>query len=195
MEKPKQIFQTENKKRWRNVKWSSRVVLFIFLLLFAALALMMNLDRNPKLPFKEDYKAVITADKPYLQENKISKEYQGFRSFIHAKKMHSIEEKVEKARAERLRNQSKNWYQFPSGIRSAFYVAWDPQSLMSLRRNIKNLNLVFPEWFFIDPKTGDLKTQMDPEGFKVIKRTGIAVMPILSNNSNQEFHSEGIGKI
>lgn len=156
---------------------------------------MMKMDRNPKLPFREDYKAVMTANKPYLQENKISKEYKGFRSFIHAKKMHTIEEEVERSQAERIKNQSKNWNQFPAGIRSAFYVAWDPQSLMSLRRNIKNLNLVFPEWFFIDPKTGDLKTNVDPEGFKVIKRTGVAVMPILSNNYNQEFHSEGIGKI
>ncbi len=195
MEKSRQIFQTENKKRWRNVKWSGRVVLFIVFLLFFALILMMKMDRNPKLPFREDYKAVITANKPYLQENKISKEYKGFRSFIHTKKMHTIEEEVERSRVERVKNQSKNWNQFPAGIRSAFYVAWDPQSLMSLRRNIKNLNLVFAEWFFIDPKTGDLKTNVDPEGFKVMKRTGVAVMPILSNNYNQEFHSEGIGKI
>ncbi|PZU88769.1 MAG: glycosyl transferase family 2 [Chryseobacterium sp.] len=195
MEKSRQIFQTENKKRWRNVKWSSRVIIFVILLLFCALVLMMKMDKNPKLPFQEDYKAVITANKPYLQENRISKEYKGFRNFIRAKKMHTVEEKVAKSRAERIKNQSKSWNLFPAGIRSAFYVAWDPQSLMSLRRNIKNLNLVFPEWFFIDPKTGDLKTNVDPEGFKVIKRTGVAVMPILSNNSNQEFHSEGIGKV
>ncbi|SKB87707.1 poly-beta-1,6 N-acetyl-D-glucosamine synthase [Soonwooa buanensis] len=195
MEKSRQIFQTENTKRWRNVKWSSRIIIFCIVLLFGALALMMKLDKNPQLPFREDFKAVISANKPFLQENKISKEYQGFRSFIHAKGMKTNEEKITKAREDRVKNQSKNWYQFPAGIRSAFYVAWDPQSLMSLKRNIKNLNLVFPEWFFIDAKTGDLKTQMDPEGYKIIKRTGVAAMPILSNNSNQEFHSEGIGKI
>lgn len=195
MEKSKQIFQTENKKRWRNVKWSSRILIFIGVLLFGALAVMMLLNRNPNLPFKEDYKAVITASKPYLQENMISKEYKGFRSFIHEKNMQSIESKIKKAREDRYNNQSKNWYQFPSGIRSAFYVAWDPQSLMSLKRNIKHVNLVFPEWFFLDPKTGDLKTNVDPEGYKLIKRTGVATMPILSNNSNQEFHSEGIGKV
>jgi hypothetical protein len=38
---------------------------------------MMKWDRSPKIPFKEDYKAVITASKPYLQENRISKEYKG----------------------------------------------------------------------------------------------------------------------
>jgi len=195
VEKSKQIFQTNNKKRWRNVQWGSRILIFIGVLLFLALGLMMKLDKSPKIPFKEDYKAVITAGKPYLQENKISKEYKGFRNFISEKTIHTSLAKIEKAKAERLKNQNKNWSQFPGGIRSAFYVAWDPQSLMSLKRNIKHVNLVFPEWFFLDPKTGDLKTNIDPEGYKVIKRTGVAAMPILSNNFDREFRSEGLGKV
>jgi hypothetical protein len=195
VENSKQIFQTDSKKRWRNVQWGSRIFIFIAILLFLALGLMMKWDRSPKIPFKEDYKAVITASKPYLQENKISKEYKGFRSFISEKTMHTNLAKIEKARAERLKNQNRNWAQFPGGIRSAFYVAWDPQSLMSLKRNIKHINLVFPEWFFLDPKTGDLKTNVDSAGYKVIKRTGVAAMPILSNNFEQEFHSEGLGKV
>ena len=195
MENSKQIFQTNNKKRWRNVQWGSRVLIFIAVLLFLALGLMMKLDKNPKIPFKEDYKAVITAGKPYLQENKISKEYKGFRNFISEKTIHTSLSKIEKAKAERLKNQNKNWSQFPGGIRSAFYVAWDPQSLMSLKRNIKHVNLVFPEWFFLDPKTGDLKTNIDPEGYKVIRRTGVSAMPILSNNFDREFRSEGLGKV
>ena len=73
MENSKQIFQTDSKKRWRNVQWGSRIFIFVAVLLFLALGLMMKLDKSPKIPFKEDYKAVITANKPYLQENKISK--------------------------------------------------------------------------------------------------------------------------
>nr|WP_302850473.1 polysaccharide deacetylase family protein [Chryseobacterium sp. SSA4.19] len=155
----------------------------------------MKFDRSPKIPFKEDYKAVITASKPYLQENKISKEYKGFRNFISEKAIHTNLAKIEKAKAERLKNQNRDWAQFPGGIRSAFYVAWDPQSLMSLKRNIKHINLVFPEWFFIDPKSGDLKTNVDAEGYKIIRRAGIAAMPMLSNNFEQEFRSEGLAKV
>ncbi|MDR6920737.1 polysaccharide deacetylase family protein [Chryseobacterium sp. 2987] len=195
MENSKQIFQTDSKKRWKSVQWGSRIFIFIAVLLFLALGLMMKLDKSPKLPFKEDYKAVITASKPYLQENRISKEYKGFRSFIFEKTMHTSLAKIEKARAERRKNQNLSWSRFPGGIRSAFYVAWDPQSLMSLKRNIRHINLVFPEWFFLDPKTGDLKTNVDPEGYKVIRRTSVAAMPILSNNFQQEFHSEGLGKV
>jgi hypothetical protein len=42
----------------------------------------MKFDRTPKIPFQQDYKSVITATKPFLQENKLSKEYKGFRKFI-----------------------------------------------------------------------------------------------------------------
>lgn len=195
MEKSKQIFQTDSKKRWRNVKWGSRIFIFVTAILFIALGLMMKLDRSPKIPFREDYKAVITANRPYLQENKISKEYKGFRSFISEKTMHTNLAKISRAKAERFRNQNRNWGKFPGGIRSAFYVAWDPQSLMSLKRNIRHVNLVFPEWFFLDPKTGALKTNVDKEGYKIIRRTGVAAMPILSNNYQQEFRSEGLAKV
>lgn len=195
MEDSKQIFQTDSKKRWRSVQWGSRIFIFVAVLLILALGLMMKLDKSPKIPFKEDYKAVMTASKPYLQENKISKEYKGFRSFISEKTMHTNLAKIQQARAERLKNQNKSWSRFPGGIRSAFYVAWDPQSLMSLKRNIRHINLVFPEWFFLDPRSGDLKTNIDPEGYKIIRRTGVAAMPILSNNSDREFRSEGLGKV
>ncbi|MGL6127809.1 MAG: hypothetical protein ACRC05_11935, partial [Chryseobacterium artocarpi] len=108
MENSRQIFQTNNKKRWKSVQWGSRVFIFIMAILLLALGLMMILDKNPRIPFKEDYKAIITANKPYLQENKISKEYQGFRSFISEKSIHTNLAKVEKARAERYKSQNRN---------------------------------------------------------------------------------------
>jgi len=59
--------------------------------------------------FKEDYKAVITASKPYFQENRISQEYKGFRNFISDKTIHTNLSKIKKARAEKLKNQNRNW--------------------------------------------------------------------------------------
>lgn len=191
MNQTKQVFQTDSESRWKKVTWSTRFILFFILLLLAALLLMMKFDRTPKIPFKQDYQSVITANKPFLQENKLSKEYTGFRKFIAQKQAREDNEKQISENAF-YSKYSHNWNVFPAGIRSAFYVAWDPQSLMSLRRNIKHLNLVFPEWFFIDPKTGDLKTNIDNVGFALLKKSKIPVMPILSNNFDREFHSEGI---
>jgi hypothetical protein len=71
-----------------------------------------DLDRSPKIPFKEDYKAVITANKPYLQENKISKEYKGFRSFISEKTMHTNLAKIEKQERKDLKIKTETGHSF-----------------------------------------------------------------------------------
>lgn len=202
----KQIFQTDNTSRWKKFKWSIRFILFIIAILVAALILMLIIDRIPNLPFKQDYRSVVTASKPFLQENKISKEYKGFRSYITERKIHSNYAQEKKAKLIKYKRfQVKesaitekcidSWDKFPAGIRSAFYVAWDPQSYFSLKRNIHNLNLIIPEWFFIDPKTDQLNTNVDTEGFNLMKKSGIPIMPILSNNFDREFRPEAIGRI
>ena len=202
----KQIFQTESTSRWKKFKWSMRFVFFIAAILIAALIIMLIIDRSPSLPFRQDYRSVVTASKPFMQETKLSKEYKGFRNYIQDKKWHTNYEKEKEASLKRYgrfqgKNDSnknkciENWNKFPAGIRSAFYVAWDPQSYFSLKRNIRNLNLIMPEWFFIDPKTDELKTNVDPQGFSLMKKSGIPIMPMLSNNFDREFRPEAIGRI
>lgn len=203
----KQIFQTENTLRWKKFKWSMRFIFFIAAILIAALIIMLFIDKSPSLPFRQDYRSVVTASKPFMQETKLSKEYKGFRDYISDKKWHTNYEKEKEASLKRYRKFQSNknepnvvksiesWNKFPAGIRSAFYVAWDPQSYFSLKRNIRNLNLIMPEWFFIDPKTDELKTNVDPQGFNLMKKSGVPIMPMLSNNFDREFRPEAIGRI
>ena len=203
----KQVFQTESTSRWRKFKWSMRLLFLIAAILIAALIIMLIIGKSPNLPFKQDYRSVVTATKPFMQETKLSKEYKGFRDYISDKKLHTNYEKEKQATLNRYkkfqntindvnRNEVINgWDRFPAGIRSAFYVAWDPQSFFSLKRNIRNLNLIMPEWFFIDPKTDALKTNVDVQGYNLMKKSGVPIMPMLSNNFEREFRSEAIGRI
>jgi hypothetical protein len=59
VENSKQIFQTDSKKRWRNVQWGSRIFIFIAILLFLALGLMMKWDRSPKFLLKKIIKLLL----------------------------------------------------------------------------------------------------------------------------------------
>ena len=52
-----------------------------------------------------------------------------------------------------------------------------------------------PEWFFIDPNTDELKTNVDPMGYSFMRKSGIPIMPMLSNNYDREFRPEAIGRI
>ncbi len=203
----KQIFQTDNKSRWNSFKWTIRFVTFIAVILIAILVVTLVIDKNPSIPLKPDYKSAITATKPFMQENKLAKEYKGFRDRIHAKKAHYDYEKIrrEQSRKDSLRSRhlveklkNKNftvWQSMPAGIRSAFYVSWDPQSYYSLRRNIKNLNLVMPEWIFINPKTHEIQPNIDQRGFNLMRKSGVPIMPMLSNNINKTFRGDVVSAI
>jgi hypothetical protein len=47
----------------------------VLILLIAVFITMFIIDGIPNMPFKEDYRSVVTASKPYLKDNKIAKEY------------------------------------------------------------------------------------------------------------------------
>src|SRR5574344_2190534 len=202
----KQVFQTDNTSRWKKFKWSIGFILMIAGLLVAVFITMFIIDSIPSLPFHQDYRSVVTASKPFLQENKYSKEYKGYRSYISEKRFHSnyAKEKENKLmRYKRFKTKDNSetskcissWGMIPSGIRSAFYVSWDPKSYQSLKKNVHNLNLVIPEWLFINSKTDGLQVKIDTKGYRLLKKSGVPVMPILSNNFNHKFDGASVSRI
>ncbi len=191
----KQIFQTDSKSRWREFKWSIRVIAFILGILIIVFITMLIIDHIPSIPpFHQDYRSVVAASKPFLQENKYSREYKGFRKYIMDRSFHSDYAKEKRAYL-RKHHSVSGWDRFPAGIRSAFYVTWDNRSYLSLKRNIRHLNLVLPEWFFINPKTDNIDVKIDTRGLNLMHTGGVPIMPILSNNYNGKFVPDGVGRI
>lgn len=202
----KQVFQTDSRSRWKRFKWGLRIVSIVFIILLAALVTMLIVDQIPNLPFHQDFRNVASVSKPWLKDTKMGNEYHRFRRYFWEKTPHNnyAQEKREAieryARFQGKGNATKvkymqDWYKYPAGIRAGFYVAWDPQSFFSLKRNIKNMNLVMPEWFFVDPKTDKVSTNVDQQGFALMKRSGVPIMPMFSNNYEREFRSEAISRI
>jgi len=101
----KQVFQTENTSRWKKFKWTMRFFSFIVCILIAALIIMLIIDKSPSLPFRHDYRSVVTASKPFMQESKLSKGIQGIPEIIFSdKKFHSNYEKEKLAAQARYKN-------------------------------------------------------------------------------------------
>jgi len=132
--------------------------------LLAAGIIILTLWRGytPSIPrLKEQgqqYKKVLDSNRSFVYENSlIAKKYQGFRQYITDKEVHYNQNIYYRNKG--VRNLHKIPpaapldTSMPCAIRSAFYVAWDPQSFFSLQRNISKLNLVIPEWMFINPNT------------------------------------------
>ena len=198
----KQVFQTDSRQRWSYFKWTLRVILTILSLLGIVFLAMFALEGSPQMPFRHDYRNAVTASSPYTKDNKTAKLYKSFRDFFKEKKMHNNYAKatIKKQRfigkADSLTQKYfREWDDPRIGVRSAWYVNWDKHAYISLKNNIKHLNMVLPEWFFINPKTDKVEYRIDKQALRLMRRTGIPVLPMLTNNYNSDFHPEAIGRI
>ncbi|HTE34681.1 MAG TPA: polysaccharide deacetylase family protein, partial [Chryseolinea sp.] len=80
-------------------------------------------------------------------------------------------------------------------VRAAFYVDWDPQSSYSLQKNIDKLNMVIPEWFFIDPSTDTLRPQIDMTALDLMKKHHVKIIPLINNINEHIGEGEFDGTI
>src|SRR5262245_29661469 len=133
MNSQKQIFQTSSRFRWHTFRWAGRLLLFFFLLMIPIVWIAIANGYKPLLPGVLDpYKRIDTRTQVKGFSPKDNKKYLGFNEFL---RCHQAKKKINTSR-----------------IRAAFYVDWDPQALFSLQNHIDQLNMVMPEWFFLDPK-------------------------------------------
>ncbi|MDR6342394.1 spore germination protein YaaH/cellulose synthase/poly-beta-1,6-N-acetylglucosamine synthase-like glycosyltransferase/peptidoglycan/xylan/chitin deacetylase (PgdA/CDA1 family) [Filimonas zeae] len=191
-----QIFQSKGPGRWQRFKWGSRILFFLFL--FAGIVLYLSLKNAymPTLPQLRDKSELLKnalQDKPvFYKESNLGKQYRGFRGFIE-KQWHKGSGRGQHNAKVDLSNSPL--FSDSLGIRAAFYVAWDAQSYFSLRRNITKVNLVIPEWFFLDPVADTLVTNIDTRAFSLIKKSGVKVMPMLTNFITDKFRGDVVHRI
>ncbi|MCV9928598.1 glycosyltransferase [Flavobacterium sp. LS1R49] len=172
MDNKKQVFQTNTKQRWKSFQWSTRFILFIAILMIPIFIITLKRGLKPALPLLggnvKTEKSLSNPIVPVELSDKELKKYKGFDIFLREKR------EINKLKA-------KPTVLNIEQVRAAFYVDWDPQSLFSLQKNINKLNMVIPEWFFIDPKTDLLRTEIDTAALKVMKKSHVKIVPIINN--------------
>lgn len=181
-----QIFQTNKPTRWQRFKWGSRFILFLFLLAFAIVVIAVKTLYKPDITIASQVgKKVFTDSLPDYMESGSLKKYKGFRHFIQQKNATFHKQQGPQTQQASTFND----------IRAAFYVTWNPESYNSLQRNISKLNLVLPEWFFIDATADTLTTNIDAKGLQFMQSSGIKIMPVLTNAFNGSFNGAAIHRI
>ncbi len=167
----KQIFATDSVRRWRRFQWASRFVLFIVILMIPVAILTLYQGISTPLPALQTGDSIahplLHPALPPLFSAKELKKYKGFNDFLQARYKNS-----QLAARRRM----------GSGlVRAAFYVDWDPQAFFSLQKNIDQLNMVLPEWMFLDPDTDTLQVKVDSSALAVMRSAKIRVLPMVSN--------------
>ena len=177
-DKTTQIFQTDKPTRWRRVKWTGRVLLFITIFFFVVLGIALYSGSLPSLPNMQakakQYELRIDPSNPLTLKNAQNEKYKGFKDFLI--------KKVKADSIKRARNKMPSAANNLSVIRGAFYTPWTTNtSLPDLKRNADKLNTIFPEWFFIDTNTYKLNTRIDTAGYALMKQKQLRIIPIFSN--------------
>ena len=198
----KQIFQTDSRRRWRRFKWTMRFFATIIALLLVVFITMFAMEGSPNLPFHHDYRSALTASKPFMKDNKTAQSYQTLRDKFLESRMHNNYMDDYRSDHRFVGHGSKvtekfinEWGDPRIGVRAAWYVNWDAHSLTSLKRGMKQLNMVIPEWFFINPTTDRLETRIDSKALREMRQSGVPVLPMLTNNYGGDFNPQAIGRI
>src|ERR1700754_2857751 len=203
----RQIFQTNSPGRWQRFKWGGRIVLLVLLLGVVIFSIAVSRNYTPALPRLTEqsqlYKKVLDTNKTFLFKNSLIEQYGGFRKYINEKVPYragafpgqSRRDSLAALRAKNVDTNFRSFNKFPAGIRAGFYVDWDAQSFLSLQQYIDKMNLVIPEWIFIDPNADTVFTDIDPRALNVMKKSGVKILPILSNNFKEVFRGDAVHRI
>lgn len=172
----RQIFQTDNPLRWKAIVWTFRISLLVVLLGIATATLAILKHSYPKLPritgYEGNFKPLQHPAAPLT-----------FKSATSTKKI--------KPKPLALRPSGDGKQQ----IRAGFYVNWDLQSYFSLKNNIGKMNMVLPEWLFIDPTADTILLQTDPKAFRLMDSSHVKIVPLLTNNYGDRWNHEAVTRI
>ena len=200
-----QVFQTSSSSRWSRFVWSSRLIaLFVAL---AVITILITLTRvyTPSLPNMtgvQEKEALLDSSSWLFNKSKIGKQYGGFRKYINEKVAYKaggypVPKRFRKKNGILVQADSSfySFKKFSTGIRAGFYVNWSPTSFASLEQNISRLNMVLPEWFFLDPNADTLYSTVDQKALDIMAKAGVKVLPLLSNNFKNQFRGDVVHRI
>jgi cellulose synthase/poly-beta-1,6-N-acetylglucosamine synthase-like glycosyltransferase/spore germination protein YaaH/peptidoglycan/xylan/chitin deacetylase (PgdA/CDA1 family) len=201
-----QVFQTSSTGRWQRFKWAARFVLFLLILGVAVIVITLSRTNIPDLPHfanAQEKQVLLDTNSSWLnKKSKILKQYDGFRKYITEKVAYKsggypIPKRFKKKNGVIVQADSSFYSlkKFATGIRAAFYVNWTPESFVSLQQNISHLNMVIPEWFFIDPNTDTLRTDIDKKALDIMSKSGVKIIPLLTNNIKGTFRGDVLHRI
>lgn len=176
-----QIFQANNPSRWKKIKWTGRILFFITLFVLSIVTVTYIVDAVPAANIKPGEYTSKT-DSIRLNSYK-DKKTKGFKEFLEKKQR-------EDSIARNSNKPNKSSAQF---IRAAFYTPWSgSKSTPSLEKYGDRLNVIFPEWFFIDTLDhSKLQTRIDSAGLAQMRLHGLRIMPMLTNFNSGKNDFDG----
>jgi len=187
----RQVFQSADSRRWKRVSWGTRILLFFIVLGIIAISVaVLSKDATflPKLVDQNSlYKKVLNPDAPTTIKTKRISDFQKLR-----KRVDTLEKRIIQTRRNAAKNTVKNQ------VRAGFMVNWDAASGRSLEDHIDHMNMVLPEWIFLNDTSNNLYLDIDQKALGFMRQPlhkGVAILPMITNNTGEVWHSGSVHRL
>jgi len=75
---------------------------------------------------------------------------------------------------------------------AAFWVGWDPASMLSLARNASRLTHICPDFYTVSDARGTVSANEDPAVIALSRERGLGLVPVLSNLVGEGWETDGV---
>ncbi len=181
----KQIFQTNSPTRWNSFIWIVRIFLVFLVIIIAAVAISLFNKRDYDLKVLS-YNAKKLPD---LNTDKSKTYVSKTDQLAFAKQLETYRKKIKHSHTHVKHVTSPEVSKFLP-VRAGFYVNWDPNSGISLHKNISKLNMILPEWLFLKDSKGTIDSRIENETVEFIQNNKVAIVPMLSNFWGKTFNGD-----
>ena len=183
----KQVFQTNSATRWKSFVWFVRV-LFVFLLVIVSSVVISLSD-------KRDYDLkVLTYEAKRLPNINVD----AAKSHVSNRELKAFAKRVKLFRKKHSNSfcKANKMAEIPGHVkkylplRAGFFVNWDMNSAYSLQKNVSKMNMVLPEWSFLNNAKGNVTTKVDIRALNLLRKNKVAIVPMLSNYFNNKWNGD-----
>ncbi|WP_020597609.1 glycosyltransferase [Spirosoma panaciterrae] len=175
--KPKPVFYTPSRRRWRVFR--STLLMSLLLGIASLVVAIWTLSERvfPQLPTLQDNESSFQKLSVVDSSQSAAPGNSGVPAGFHRHLPPAI------------RNSSR------PQVRAGFYVNWDAQSYQTLREHVSDLNMVMPEWFFVGNKA-ELSTDIDHAADSLMKQhAGVAIVPMISNFYQGNWRGQNVHRL
>jgi len=186
----KPVFYTPGSSRWNRFLWIVKILAVVVAIGLAAVLVSLFHKQAFKLPTLHEHLLLSQDDIKKIRNDDI----------LGDETKHFI-----KLANEARKREGHNFYKkdkvIPGSVKSvipvraAFYVNWDIQSKYSLKRNASKMNMILPEWLFIQDTSDVVTTDIDMDALETMRRNHLAIVPMISNYYNNKWNGPNVHRI
>ena len=186
----KPVFYSQSSSRWKRFLWAVKIVVIILLVAIASILISLFHKQVFKLPTLREH--LLLTQKESNKFNSKDLELAEVKRFMELSKEARTHQGHDFYKKDKVLPGEVRKYR---PVRAGFYVNWDIQSKYSLIQNASKINMVLPEWLFVQDSTGKIAVDIDNSALEIMRQNHMAIVPMLSNNFNNFWSGKNVHQI